>query len=74
MQLNVVELEGERVATHGGSDADPVVMADDLNVFETAAWERELGPARGTRVGAAAGSRDLGCSLYEVDPGGQATP
>ena len=53
---------------------DPVVMADDLNVFETAAWERDLGPARGTRVGAGAGARDLGCSLYEVDPGGQATP
>ena len=49
-------------------------MADDLNVFETAAWERDLGPARRTRVGAGAGARELGCSLYEVDPGGQATP
>jgi len=25
-------------------------------------------------VGAAAGARELGCSLYEIDPGGQATP
>jgi len=49
-------------------------MADDLNVFETAAWERELGPARGARVGAAVGARELKCSLYELDPGGQAAP
>ena len=44
------------------------------NVFETTAWERDLGAARGTRVGAAVGARELGCSLYELDPGGQAAP
>jgi hypothetical protein len=41
-------------------------MPDDPNVFDVATWERELGPARGTRVGAAAGARDLGCALYEL--------
>jgi uncharacterized cupin superfamily protein len=49
-------------------------MPDDLNVFDTDAWERQLGPARGTRLGAAIGARDLGCSLFELDPGGQAVP
>jgi uncharacterized cupin superfamily protein len=68
------ELERECVATLVVRIQDPFAMPDDLNVFETAAWERELGPARGARVGAAAGARELGCSLYEVDPGGQATP
>ena len=63
-----------RVRRGGGVMRDPSAMPVDLNVFETAAWERELGLARGTRVGAAAGARELGCSLYEVDPGGQATP
>jgi uncharacterized cupin superfamily protein len=43
-------------------------------VFETTLWERDLGPVRGSRVGADAGGRELGCSLYEVDPGGQAAP
>jgi uncharacterized cupin superfamily protein len=49
-------------------------MPDDLNVFTTTSWERELGPARGTRLGPGAGSKELGCSLFELDPGGQATP
>ena len=49
-------------------------MPNDLNVFDTTEWERELGSARGTRVGAAAGARELGCTLYELDPGGQAAP
>jgi uncharacterized cupin superfamily protein len=49
-------------------------MSDDSNVFGTTEWERDLGPVRGSRVGAAAGGRELGCSLYEVDPGGQAAP
>jgi len=49
-------------------------MPDDSNVFETIAWERDIGAARGTRVGAAAGARELGCTLYELDPGGQAAP
>ena len=54
---------------------DPVSMPDDSNnVFQTTAWERDIGAARGTRVGAAAGARELGCTLYEVDPGGQAAP
>lgn len=49
-------------------------MTDQLDVFSTATWERDLGLARGVRVGSAAGAIDLGCSLYELDPGGQATP
>ena len=49
-------------------------MLDDLNVFDMSSWEREMGPARGTRLGPPTGARDLGCTLYEVDPGGQAVP
>ena len=49
-------------------------MPSDLNVFDTTEWERDIGGARGTRVGAAAGARELGCTLYELDPGGQASP
>lgn len=49
-------------------------MSDDQNVFETSSWERDLGSARGTRLGPGAGSSELGCSLYEVDPGAQAVP
>jgi uncharacterized cupin superfamily protein len=49
-------------------------MPDDSNVFETTQWERDIGAARGTRVGAAAGARELGATLYELDPGGQAAP
>jgi len=49
-------------------------MPNDTNVFETTFWERDIGAARGTRVGAAAGARELGCTLYELDPGGQAAP
>ena len=48
-------------------------MTHDLNIFDSSAWEREMG-ARGPRLGPAAGARDLGCSLYEIDPGGQAVP
>jgi uncharacterized cupin superfamily protein len=49
-------------------------MTDDPNVFETESWERDLGAARGSRLGPRAGSSELGCALYELDPGGQATP
>jgi uncharacterized cupin superfamily protein len=49
-------------------------MPNDQNVFEMSSWERDLGPARGTRLGPRAGSSQLGCSLYEVDPGAQAVP
>ena len=49
-------------------------MSEPMNIFETHDWERDLGPARGTRVGAAAGAQQLGCALYEIDPGGQAVP
>lgn len=49
-------------------------MSDDLNLFESTDWERDIGGARGTRVGAAAGAKELGCTLYELDPGGQAAP
>jgi uncharacterized cupin superfamily protein len=49
-------------------------MPEEIDVFGHTDWERDLGTARGTRVGAAAGARDLGCTLYELDPGGQAAP
>jgi uncharacterized cupin superfamily protein len=49
-------------------------MPNDLNVFDTTEWERDIGGARGTRVGAAAGARELGCTLYELDPKAQAAP
>jgi uncharacterized cupin superfamily protein len=49
-------------------------MTNELNVFETTEWERDIGQARGTRIGPGAGARELGCSLYELDPGGQAAP
>jgi uncharacterized cupin superfamily protein len=51
-----------------------MTMPNDPNVFETTAWERDIGAARGTRLGAAAGARELGATLYELDPGGQAAP
>lgn len=47
---------------------------DEPNVFEVGEWERDLGSARGTRIGLAAGASELGCALYELDPGGQAAP
>lgn len=46
----------------------------DPNVFEPGPWKRDLGTMRGTRVGAAAGTRELGCTLYEVDPGAAGAP
>jgi uncharacterized cupin superfamily protein len=49
-------------------------MPNDLNLFETPEWDLDIGAARGTRVGAVAGARELGCTLYELDPGGQAAP
>jgi uncharacterized cupin superfamily protein len=49
-------------------------MTGRLNVFDATEWERELGPARGARLGPTVGAQELGCSLYELDPGGQAAP
>ncbi len=49
-------------------------MSDEMNIFEAGDWERDFGAVRGTRVGAAAGAQDLGCTLYEIDPGGQGAP
>jgi len=53
---------------------DHELMRDELNIFKITEWERDLGPVRGTRVGPAVGAQDLGCALYELDPGGQAAP
>src|SRR3954468_23708833 len=44
------------------------------NVFDVDGWDREFGAVRGSRLGPAAGSVELGCSLFELDPGGQAVP
>jgi uncharacterized cupin superfamily protein len=49
-------------------------MTDDPNIFEPDIWDQAMGAVRGRRMGAAAGSVDLGCALYELDPGGQAAP
>jgi uncharacterized cupin superfamily protein len=49
-------------------------MSDDQSVFELTSWERDLGSAPGTRLGPGAGSSELGCSVYELDAGGQAAP
>ncbi|MGX6448537.1 cupin domain-containing protein [Patulibacter sp. S7RM1-6] len=45
----------------------------DPSVFTTT-FEREHGPGRGSAVGRAAGARELGATVYELDPGGQAAP
>jgi uncharacterized cupin superfamily protein len=47
---------------------------DDPNVFEHEGWELEFGPVRGARLGPAAGCAELGVSLFELEPGGQAAP
>ena len=44
------------------------------NVLDADGWDREFGAVRGSRLGPAAGSVELGCSLFELDPGGQAAP
>lgn len=49
-------------------------MTVEPNVFDTTVWERDLGSARGIRLGPTVGAQELGCSLYELDPGGQAAP
>lgn len=48
-------------------------MTDEANIFTTE-WERETGSVRGARLGPRAGSGDLGCSVVELDPGGQLAP
>jgi len=45
-----------------------------MNVHGTFEWERDLGAARGSRLGPALGLSRLGCTLYELDPEGQAAP
>ena len=47
---------------------------ETVDVFGAQQWEREMGAARGSRLGPGAGARDLGVSLYELDPGAQAVP
>jgi len=47
-------------------------MSRPIDVFEMNDWDRELGAARGTRLGPRAGAVELGCALFELDPGGQA--
>lgn len=50
------------------------MASEDPNIFEVTAWERDLGAVRGTRVAAAAGARELGATLYELDPGAAGSP
>ncbi len=49
-------------------------MAGGVDLFGEHDWEREIGAARGSRLGPAEGLTELGCTLYELDPGGQAAP
>lgn len=49
-------------------------MPDDPNAFKLTSWDRDFGSARGARLGPRAGASELGCSLYELEPGGQAAP
>lgn len=49
-------------------------MSEPPDLLGDVAWERDLGLARGRRLGPDAGLADLGCALYELDPGGQAAP
>lgn len=48
------------------------------NIFTPAGWEREMPDPpfrlRGTRVAAAAGASELGATLFEIEPGGMASP
>jgi len=82
VDLKGLELRGELrvIAAMASIEGAPVafghavVMTDELNVFNTRGRERELGTARGTRLGPTVGAEQLGCSLYELDPGGQAAP
>src|SRR5664280_304312 len=45
-----------------------------MDVSGPVEWERDLGAARGVRLAAGLGLEKLGCTLYELDPGGQAAP
>ncbi len=45
-----------------------------MDVFSDREWERDLGPARGSRLGSRIGAEQLGATLYELDSGGQAAP
>ena len=49
-------------------------MSEDPNIFDPGEWERSMGPARGTRLGAQAGCEQLGAAIYELDAGAQAAP
>jgi uncharacterized cupin superfamily protein len=49
-------------------------MGGDVDLYAENDWERELGTARSSRLAPAAGLTELGCALYELDPGGQAAP
>ena len=45
----------------------------DPNVFADA-FEHDMGDVRGSMVGATAGARALGATVFELDPGAQAAP
>ena len=49
-------------------------VSADVNVFEEQEWERSMGAARGSRLAPGLGLSELGCALYELDPGAQAAP
>ena len=49
-------------------------MSETVNGFAAQSWERELGAARGGRLAPRLRLHELGCALYELDPGGQAAP
>ena len=53
-------------------------MSDDPNVLQPAAWDADLTEtpfrARLLRAGAHAGARELGATLYDLEPGGSVSP
>ena len=53
-------------------------MSDDPNVLEPAAWDADLSEtpfrAKLLRAGAHAGARELGATLYDLEPGGSVSP
>lgn len=51
-----------------------LLVAGEPNLFDASEWERNMGAARGSRLAPGLGLSELGCALYELDPGGQAAP
>jgi uncharacterized cupin superfamily protein len=49
-------------------------MSGRHSVLGEIAWVGAMGAAPGTPLGSSAGLKELGCLVFELDPGGQAAP